>query len=130
MLWPYFMLFTPYNNLLYSPQNFFCYFFENFFYCLSGMRWAAKNRLNTMRWHDAKDSCTCSCTLTGRRGPTPRVARRGSVNKRLMKEVHTPHFTPFWFFFFGLTSCTLFGLVVFYNPGVGFCETKKRNNIN
>lgn len=60
------------------------------FVLFSGTHWAARNRPSTMSWRDARDSCTCSSTRTGRHARTPLAARRGSANKTLPKEVATP----------------------------------------
>lgn len=53
----------------------------------SGTRWAARSRRSTMSWPAGRDSCTCSSTPTGRRAPTPLVARRGSASKTQPMEV-------------------------------------------
>lgn len=47
----------------------------------SGTRQGERNRPSIMSWRDGRDSCTCSCTLTGLPAQIPTELRRGSANK-------------------------------------------------
>lgn len=71
----------------------------------SGTRWAARSRPSTMSWRAGRGSCTCSSTPTGRRAPTPLVARRGSASKTLPMEVALPTTRKLLVLPLGIVTC-------------------------
>ena len=79
-----------------------------------------------MSWRDGRDSCTCSCTLTGLPAQIPTELRRGSANKTqtVILEVPTcltPHILtipPLLYYCYYITIATLH-YVACFNPSRG-----------